>query len=48
MKAVTALINVALLSRNPATGLIGEPLARIPVDGNITCVVFDQEGAGSA
>jgi 6-phosphogluconolactonase (cycloisomerase 2 family) len=40
--------NVALLSRNPATGLIGEPLARIPVDGNITCVVFDQEGAGSA
>jgi len=39
--------NVALLSRNPATGLIGEPLAKIPVDGNITCVVFDQEGAGS-
>ncbi|KAK5047602.1 hypothetical protein LTR84_006699 [Exophiala bonariae] len=40
--------NVALLSRNPATGLIGEPLARIPVKGNITCVVFDQAGAGSA
>jgi len=40
--------NVALLSRNPATGMIGEPLARIPVDGNITCVVFDQAGADSA
>ena len=40
--------NVALLSRDPATGLIGEPLARIPLDGNITCVVFDQQGAGSA
>jgi 6-phosphogluconolactonase (cycloisomerase 2 family) len=40
--------NVALLSRDPATGLIGEPLTRIGVDGNITCVVFDQEGSGSA
>ncbi|KAJ9609499.1 hypothetical protein H2200_005826 [Cladophialophora chaetospira] len=40
--------NVALLSRDPGTGLIGEPLARIPLDGNITCVVFDQQGAGSA
>ena len=39
--------NVALLPRDPATGMIGEPLARIPVDGNITCVVFDQKGSGS-
>ena len=37
--------NVALLRRDVATGLIGEPVARIAVDGNVTCVVFDEEKA---
>ena len=35
--------NVALLSRDVATGLIGEPIARMTVGGNTTCVVFDEQ-----
>jgi len=36
---------VAILQRDPSTGLIGEPIARIPVGGNVTCVVFDEQKA---
>jgi 6-phosphogluconolactonase (cycloisomerase 2 family) len=39
--------NVALLRRDVASGLIGEPIARIPITGNVTCVVWDQEGQRS-
>ena len=37
--------NVAILHRDPSTGLIGEPVARIQVGGNVTCVVFDEQKA---
>ena len=37
--------NVAILQRDPATGLIGEPIATITVGGNVTCVVFDEQKA---
>ncbi|KAK3696762.1 hypothetical protein LTR37_017786 [Vermiconidia calcicola] len=37
--------NVAILARDSSTGLIGEPVARIPVGGNVTCVVFDEQKA---
>nr|OQO32380.1 hypothetical protein B0A51_00440 [Rachicladosporium sp. CCFEE 5018] len=36
--------NVAILKRDVASGLIGEPIARVPIAGNVTCVVWDQEG----
>ena len=32
--------DVAILARDPSTGLIGEPVARISVGGNVTNVVF--------
>jgi hypothetical protein len=35
---------VAILSRDVGTGLIGEPVARIEVGGNVTAVVWDEEG----
>lgn len=35
--------NVVILARDPTSGLIGEPVARIPVNGKVTCVVFDEE-----
>lgn len=34
--------NVAILQRDVATGLIGEPIARILVPGNTTCVMWDE------
>ena len=34
--------NVAILLRDVATGLIGEPVARVPLTGNTTCVVLDE------
>jgi len=34
--------NVAILSRDVESGLIGEPVARMTVGGNTTCVVFDE------
>ncbi|GAB1727157.1 hypothetical protein NU195Hw_g8072t1 [Hortaea werneckii] len=34
--------NVAILQRDTATGLIGEPVARVTVGGNTTCVVWDE------
>ena len=37
--------DVAILARDPSSGLIGEPVARIPVGGNVTCVVFDEQKA---
>lgn len=37
--------NVAILQRDTSTGLIGEPVARIPLNGNVTNVVFDEEKA---
>lgn len=37
--------DVVILERDVSTGLIGEPVARIPVGGNVTCVVFDEEKA---
>lgn len=37
--------DVVILSRDPSTGLIGEPVARLPVHGNVTCVVFDEQKA---
>lgn len=40
--------NVAILQRDVGSGLIGEPIARIPIEGNVTCVVFDEEGQRNA
>jgi 6-phosphogluconolactonase (cycloisomerase 2 family) len=37
--------DVRILQRDPSTGLIGEPVAVIPVGGNVTCVVFNEEKA---
>jgi 6-phosphogluconolactonase (cycloisomerase 2 family) len=37
--------DVAILARDPGSGLIGEPVARISVGGNVTCVVFDEQKA---
>ncbi|KAF2764409.1 putative isomerase YbhE [Teratosphaeria nubilosa] len=37
--------NVVILLRDTATGLIGEPVARVTVGGNTTCVVFDEQKA---
>ncbi|KAK4543377.1 hypothetical protein LTR36_005520 [Oleoguttula mirabilis] len=34
--------NVAILQRDVATGLIGEPIARVLVPGNTTCVMWDE------
>ena len=39
--------DVAILQRDPSTGLIGEPVARLSVPGNVTCVVFDEQKAQS-
>ncbi|KAK5164341.1 uncharacterized protein LTR77_010037 [Saxophila tyrrhenica] len=36
---------VAILQRDPSSGLIGEPIARVKVGGNVTCVVFDEQKA---
>ncbi|SMR62121.1 unnamed protein product [Zymoseptoria tritici ST99CH_1E4] len=37
---------VAILQRDVATGLIGEPVARVEVSGNVTAVVWDDEWTG--
>ncbi|TKA73467.1 hypothetical protein B0A55_05951 [Friedmanniomyces simplex] len=37
--------NVAILSRDVATGLIGEPIARMSVPGNTTCIMWDEWNA---
>lgn len=37
--------NVVVLARDPSSGLIGEPVARVSVGGNVTCVVWDEEKA---
>ncbi|KAK3111593.1 hypothetical protein LTR53_013011 [Teratosphaeriaceae sp. CCFEE 6253] len=37
--------NVAILSRDVATGLIGEPVARMSVPGNTTCIMWDEWNA---
>ena len=34
-----------VLARNPNSGLIGEPVADIPANGNVVCVVWDEEKA---
>ncbi|EME38985.1 hypothetical protein DOTSEDRAFT_57285 [Dothistroma septosporum NZE10] len=36
---------VAILARDVQTGLIGEPIARIEIGGNVTAVVWDEERA---
>ncbi|KAK4609023.1 putative 6-phosphogluconolactonase [Fulvia fulva] len=36
---------VAILARDVQTGLIGEPVARIEIGGNVTAVVWDEERA---
>jgi 6-phosphogluconolactonase (cycloisomerase 2 family) len=36
---------VAVLERDVATGLIGEPVARLAIEGNVTAVVFDERRA---
>lgn len=35
--------NIVILARDVAIGLIGEPLARVTVDGNTTCIVFEKQ-----
>ncbi|KAK3625453.1 hypothetical protein LTR56_014292 [Elasticomyces elasticus] len=39
--------NVAILSRDVSTGLIGEPVARMIVPGNTTCIMWDQVNANA-
>lgn len=34
--------NVVILARDVVTGLIGEPLARVTIGGNTTCIVFEK------
>ena len=34
--------NIVILARDVATGLIGEPLARMKVPGNTTCIQWDE------
>ena len=38
---------VVILSRDVTTGLIGDVVASIKIDGQITCVVFDDVSFGS-
>ncbi len=37
--------NVVVLARDVATGLIGEPVARMGLPGNTTCVMWDEWNA---
>lgn len=36
---------VVIMERDPASGLIGRTVAELKVNGNVTCVVFDEQKA---
>lgn len=36
---------VVIMARNVASGLIGKPVARVEIDGQVTCVMWDEQKA---
>ena len=36
-----------VIQRDPSSGLLGDIVANVPIEGQVNCFVFDEEGEGA-